>query len=87
MDNQTIIEELAEIMERSGVTIRTEPMGGGGGGLCKIKDKYIFFLDSQASSLEILELCVQAVLATTDIESIYIKPQIRTILENRKNTT
>lgn len=87
MDNRTIIEEMLEILTKSGVTIRTEQTGGGGGGLCKIKEKYVFFFDPQAPDAQLLELCAQAVMITTDIESIYIKPQVRNILEKYKNNT
>ena len=43
MNEQRILEELLEILEANGVTIRHEPLGGGAGGLCVIKGQKIFF--------------------------------------------
>lgn len=81
MNQQTILEELLALLEANNVAVRSEPMGGNGGGLCFIKDKPIFFLDSQASLAEIIALCDDAVSKTVNIETIYIKPQVRQFIE------
>ena len=69
------------LLEQNDVIIRNESMGGGGGGLCKIKDKTVFFVDTDASSAEMAVICAQAVAEEIDIEAVYIKPQIRDFLE------
>ena len=81
MNNTEILEELIEIIKSSGVTIRSEPMGGNGGGLCMVNKKMFFFVDTQASAAHTVEICAKAVKKVTDIESIYIKPQIRQLIE------
>jgi hypothetical protein len=81
MDQQAIFEELLVILEQNGVVIRTEPLCGGGGGLCKLKDKTIFFVDSEASAAEMAMICAQAVADMTDTDSIYLKPQVRDFIE------
>ena len=43
MNQQQILDELLALLEDNGVELRSEPMGGGGGGLCTIKGKKIFF--------------------------------------------
>ena len=81
MDKQRILEELLALLESNGVTIRNEPLGGSGGGLCTIKGEKIFFVDTQASSTEMASTCAQAVSKIVDVETIYIKPEVRQIIE------
>ena len=64
------------------VDIRTEPLGGSGGGLCVMKGRKIFFRDTDAQDAEQIALCAQAVAKTVDIEQVYIKPQIRELIKN-----
>lgn len=68
-------------MESNSVTIRHEPLGGEGGGLCSIKKEWIFFLDTQAPSAVTAALCAEAVSRIVDIEQIYIKPEVRQFIE------
>ena len=85
MNEQMILDELLALLEANGVTVRSEPLGGSGGGLCTVKGKSIFFVDTQASSAEVAALCAQAVTKTLDVESIYIKPQLRQFIESHIN--
>ena len=85
MDYQAILQELLDILARSGASIRTEPMGGGGGGLCKLKDAQIFFVDTQAPESEMAAIAARAVSRLIDTETTYIKPQTRQFIE--KNNT
>jgi len=86
MNKQMILEELLATLEANGVSVRREPLGGSGGGLCTVKDQKIFFLDTQASSAEMAPICAEAVAQIVDIEKIYLKPEIRQFIEiYRKN--
>lgn len=85
MNEQGILEELLALLEANGVTIRNEPLGGSGGGLCTIKGKYIFFLDTEAASITSAVMCAEAISKVADIEQIYIKPQVRQFIENNSN--
>jgi len=82
MNEQRILEELLTLLEANDVVIRREPLGGGGGGLCTIKDQQIFFADTQAPSAEVAALCAQAVLKIVDIETVYIRPEVRKFIED-----
>ena len=85
MNKQRIVEELLALLEQSGVTIRSEPLAGSGGGLCTIKGEKNFFVDTQASSAEMAAVCADAVSKVLDIEDIYIKPEVRQFIENLAN--
>ena len=85
MNKQQISEELLLLLEANGTIIRNEPLGGQGGGLCKLKNSNIFFVDTQACSAEVADLCAKAVLKVVDIENIYIKPEIRQFIETHQD--
>ncbi len=85
MNEQAILQELVALLEASGVAVRSEPLGGNGGGLCTVKGKPIFFLDTEAPSIVAAVLCAEAVPKVADIEQIYIKPQVRQFIEDHSN--
>ena len=81
MEDKAILEELLLLLEQNSVAIRSEAMGGGGGGLCKIKGKTVVFVDTEALSTEMAAICARAVRETIDIEKVYIKPGVRDFIE------
>jgi hypothetical protein len=85
MNDQRILEELLALLEANSVTIRDEPLGGNGGGLCVMKGRQIFFVDTQAPSAVVAAMCAQAVPKVVDIEQIYIKPEVRQFIESYNN--
>jgi len=85
MDEQRILEELLALLEANSVVIRDEPLGGSGGGLCSMKGRQIFFVDTQAPATVVAAMCAQAVPKVVDIEQIYIKPEVRQFIESYNN--
>jgi len=81
MNEQRVLEELLELLEGAGVQVRSEPLGGGGGGLCHLKGESIFFVDTQSSSADNAARCAEAVAKTVDIEAMYITPAVRQFIE------
>lgn len=81
MNQQRILEELLALLENSGVIIRQEPLGGSGGGLCTVKGKEILFVDTEAPSAEMADICAEAASKVIDIEKVYIKPRVRDLIE------
>lgn len=82
MNQQILLEELTGLLEKTGIQIRTESLGGSGGGLCCVRGQNIFFVDSDAPSGETAILCAEAIGELVDVDSIYIKPQVRQFIEN-----
>jgi hypothetical protein len=87
MNEQNILDELLVLLEANGVAIRSEPLGGSGGGLCSIKGQHIFFVDTQASSAVSAAMCAEAVSKMVDVEQIYVKPQVRQFIDDNSNQT
>ncbi len=82
MDEQVILEELLSLLESSGIAIRRDALGGSGGGLCAIKGEQILFVDTQASAGEMAMICAEVVPNIVDIETVYIRPEVRQFIEN-----
>jgi hypothetical protein len=83
MNDQRIVEELLALLEANRVKVRSEPLGGRGGGLASMKGETIFFVDTEASSADMATLCADAVLKLVNIETIYLRPEVRLFLEGR----
>lgn len=81
MNTEAILDELLAVLERTGVQVRTEALGGGAGGLCKIKGKYIFFVDSESGAADSAAVCAEAVAKIVDVDEIYLTPQVREFVE------
>jgi hypothetical protein len=81
MNSAQILEELLGLFEAGGVALRQEPLGGSGGGLCSVKGQWILFVDTQAPSEVMAQVCAEAVPQVIDIEQIYIKPEVREFIE------
>ncbi len=82
MNEQRILEELLSLLEQNSITIRAEPLGGSGGGLCTIKGQSIFFVDTQAQSADVAAISAEAVAKVMDIDQVYIRPEVRQFIEN-----
>ena len=86
MDEQRILDELLTLLEAHRVKIRREPLGGRGGGLATMKGQSIFFLDTEAASAEVASLCAEAVARLLDIETIYLRPEVRRFIESHTDS-
>jgi hypothetical protein len=82
MTEQRILEDLLHLLEGNGVKVRNEPLGGSGGGLCTVKGQTFFFVDTQAPSAEVASLCAEAAAKLLDIETVYLRPEVRQYIEN-----
>lgn len=82
MNEQRIVDELLALLEGQGVTIRREPLGGTGGGLCAVRGSQLFFVDTEANSAETAVRCAEAVGKVLDIEAVYIRPEVRQFIED-----
>ncbi|MBN1126091.1 MAG: hypothetical protein JXA82_13875 [Sedimentisphaerales bacterium] len=87
MDTERIRDELLELLNEQGITVRFEAMGGGGDGLCTLKDRQVFFVDTQSSLLETAIATAQAVARNVPVDSIYLRPQVREFIEKYSRDT
>lgn len=83
MVESEILQELLSLLEANGVVVRAEHLAGGGGGLCSMKDRRVFFLDKDVSDADSVAVAAKAIGQIVDIEGVYLRPQIRTIIEEQ----
>ncbi len=81
MNQQQILDELVNILVSNGIQVRQEPLEASGGGLCTIKGRSLLYLDTQAPIGDSIKTCLIAIKKLVNIEDIYIRPQIRQIIE------
>ena len=87
MDEKAVVEYLLSLLEKNNVAVRTEALGGGGGGVCKLRDRTVVFVDSEVSAAETAAMCAHAVNDLVETEKIYIVPQVRDFLEKHMLTS
>ncbi|OGQ08334.1 MAG: hypothetical protein A2026_20245, partial [Deltaproteobacteria bacterium RBG_19FT_COMBO_46_12] len=86
MDENTIIEQLEELIKRFGVQIRHEPIKQDEdsinvvGGLCLLKGEYVLIINSKAAIRDKIRALGMA-LKHFDHENIYMMPVLRELLE------
>ena len=82
MTAQEKLDQLVEIAKGLGVSVRYESMEGAGGGLCKLRNKLVLFVDMDADGLTSYERVLLALADNFDLEPIYLRPEIRQDLAN-----
>ena len=86
MDQDAIIDQLEELAESFGITIRYEPIKQDEdlvrvvGGLCLLRGAYVLIIDSKAAMGDKIRTFAEA-LRHFDLDQIYIKPVLRELLD------
>jgi hypothetical protein len=81
MTDHQILQELESILEALGIHVRHETLEGFPGGMCVVNGRCCMFLDASAQPADLARLCAGAVMKKTDLDTIYIKPEVRRYLE------
>jgi len=70
------------LLEEYDVHIRKDNMGGGGGGLCRLRDKDLLLIDCDSTTIETAITCAKAAkMIIQDLDSIYLKPAVRDFID------
>jgi hypothetical protein len=86
MDENTIIDQLEELIERFGVQIRHEVIRQDEdstnvvGGLCLLKGEYVLIINSKATIRDKIKTLGMAV-KQFDYDQIYMRPVLRELLD------
>lgn len=83
MDDNTTLNQLEELAERIGMTIRYEPLNIDGsvhiGGFCRVKGQDFVIINKNATPREKIHVFIDA-LKRRDLSEVYILPSLREIL-------
>ena len=84
MKNELLLSQLEDLANKLEITIRhfkfIRDESSGPGGLCRIRGKYVLFIDSQATTKEKILVTTEA-LKQVDLGDIQVMPVIRDLLE------
>jgi hypothetical protein len=74
-------DELLDVARRLGVTVRHVKLGGNGGGIAKFKNQRQLFIDQDATPIDQLEQTAKALATLEELPTVFIRPDVRKILE------
>ncbi len=81
MDKKELFEELKDLAKQVGFELRQVPLAGSGGGFCRLKGHNVIFIDIDDELIEQINMIAQALSNVPEIEEIYVRPEIREIIE------
>jgi hypothetical protein len=88
MDSETIYQYLEELAKKLDISIRYDDMTGSQfgikSGLCKIKGKYLYVMDTSKDVSERIAALSEC-LCQMDLEGIYVIPAVRELLARARN--
>ncbi len=85
-DETTQFTAVLELFSRLGIDARLEPLGGGGGGLCALRGKRVFFIDQNDDPITRLDgaLAALASLPEAELDAVFLPPALREQVERRR---
>lgn len=81
MDLQTRLDLLLEIARELAIEVRTESLGGEGGGLCVLRGRRVLFVDQLADLETRYEKTAASMSALGELEHRYLPPEVREDLQ------
>ncbi len=88
MNDEILLSQFEELAERLEILVRDENINleesFTAGGLCRVDGKYILILNSKATINEKIQVMIKT-LQQFDLDTIYVKPVLRELLEGHKD--
>ena len=81
------LEELVAAVEKIGVDVRAEPMGGEGGGLCRLRGRPVLFIDTSADLATRYDRTLAALATLPELDEHYLVPEVRADLDRQRELT
>lgn len=78
------IREALDAVERLGIEVRRERLGGNGGGLCRLRDRQVFFVDLDADQVSLLDELARTLAESGGAESFFLSPSLRNLIERAR---
>jgi hypothetical protein len=81
MDGQERMSAVVALAERLGVSVRHEPLGGDGGGICMLKGRPVLFIDTMADLATQCDRSLSDLSQMPEIDTMYLVPELREEIE------
>ena len=84
MDLASRLDQLLTVAESIGLDVRAEPMGGEGGGLCRLRGQRVLFVDTSADLATRYERTLAAMAPLPELDECYLLPELRGDIERQR---
>ena len=84
MDLSSRLENLLALAEQMGIDVRAEPMGGDGGGICRLRGKDVLFVDTSADLAARYDRTLAAMANLLELDNRYIVPEVRRDIDRQR---
>jgi len=81
MDLSGRLECLLRLAEQIGIDVRAEPMGGAGGGLCRLRGQRVLFVDTAADLERRYDRTLAALAPLSELDDCFVLPEVRCDLD------
>ena len=79
--SSSAFDELLALAEKLGITVRHAKLGGNGGGLAKLRDKRLLFVDLDADPADQLDQTAKAMAGAEGLDGVFVRPDVRELLD------
>ncbi|MCP4590759.1 MAG: hypothetical protein GY842_08440 [bacterium] len=86
MNESAQLNQLTHLAEELGLEVRHATLGGKGGGVCTIRGRRVLFIDTTADLATRLECVVCALAGIPEIETRFVRPELRELLGRYRQT-
>ena len=84
MDLSSRLEQLLTVAEEIGIDVRVEPMGGEGGGLCRLRGQRVLFVDTSADLATRYDRTLAAMASLPELDGRYLLPELRQDIDRQR---
>jgi hypothetical protein len=78
------LSAILELATRLGIEVRREPLGGTGGGLCRLKDRRVLFVDTMADLATQCDRSLGGLARLAQVDDAFVIPELRDEIERRR---
>ena len=87
MELASRLEALLTLAEEMGIDVRAEPMGGEGGGMCRLRGHRVLFVDTSADLVTRYDRTLAALAPLEELDQRYLVPELRRDIDRQRALT
>jgi len=71
------LDDILAAAVKMGIQVRSEPLGGEGGGVCRVRGQTVLFLDTMADPATQFRRTLEAMADLPGLDQEYLRPELR----------
>ena len=80
------LDEAIALLARLNVEVRSGPLGGAGGGLCRLKGRWVFLVDENADPATRYDRALSALADLPGADELFMSPALRDRFESARRS-